>query len=480
MFSRLILCFSVAIGMSQQLQRGRHFSCVCRSSLRVLFALGLSRACVRAAPLSVPLFPSGAEHGAGARWGSQRAGTGTNTHSLCASPAPPRLVWEVTTAIELRPTASAHANASLSPLAASSAPPPRRLMMKAASGVVLMVLLSLTLTVLAHNADYAHATHETASGAAHDSLLSHANEPSHADAVHRASSIVQETHNRNTDEEEDESMFEPATHAPDTAFPPSKMAQAPNACSGVPYDFSTSNYCQANKYDASTYPAAPAGMVLRSVQLITRHGDRVPVNILPSYDVSYDQCGTTASQGFYQNPTPELERNAAAGEMGHLQHRKPHSHHRPRRAGQLGSEGRRLEQIPYLVPASTTNPFASQLWQGSCATGQLTTVGIAQHNELGSALRQIYVDTLGFLPSDYSRANTSFYLRSTDVWRTRQSAESLLTGLWPVTGEDLDTADVIPFHSFPIEIEVCAAAARHCASAAFCVLTLSLLLPAPF
>ena len=349
-----------------------------------------------------------------------------------------------------------------SPTAAAASAPPsssRRLIMKAASGVALMVMLSLTLTVLAHSqygSEHTHGAHESASGA-HDSLLTHANEPSHADAINQASHVVHEPPRNN-------SMFEPASHAPESVVPPPKSAQAPNACSGVPYDFSTSNYCQANKYDASTYPAAPTGMVLRSVQLITRHGDRVPVSILPHYDVSFDLCGTTASQGFYQNPTPVLERNAAAGEMGH---RKPHAHHRPRRAT-LGTEGRRLEQIPYLVPVSTTNPFANGLWQGSCATGQLTTVGVAQHNALGSALREIYVDTLGFLPSDYSRSNNSFYLRTTDVWRTRQSAESLLTGLWPVAGEDLDTAEVIPFHSFPIEIEVrgtVASGLRRCSHA---------------
>jgi len=45
-------------------------------------------------------------------------------------------------------------------------------------------------------------------------------------------------------------------------------------------------------------------------------------------------------------------------------------------------------------------PFNNVLWQGSCDAGQLTVKVSLQHFELGKALRQIYVDKLGFLPND--------------------------------------------------------------------------------
>ena len=83
-------------------------------------------------------------------------------------------------------------------------------------------------------------------------------------------------------------------------------------------------------------------------------------------------------------------------------------------------------------------------------SGQLTSLGVAQLDAVGRGLREIYVEQLGFLPAAYSRDNTSFYLRTTDIWRTKQSAEALLTGLWPSQDEE---ADIIPFHSFPLELE---------------------------
>jgi hypothetical protein len=223
------------------------------------------------------------------------------------------------------------------------------------------------------------------------------------------------------------------------------------ACTPQPYNFGSYSYCGANFYDSSSYPVptpvAGSTWNLVQLQLITRHGDRTPVNILPVYDVAYPFCDTTQSLGFYGTLA------SSAGEMGHTtkaSQKQQHNRHHPRRRVASQQEGRRLERIPYLAEPSVSNPYASQLWEGSCMTGQLTSQGVQQLEEIGRAFRTVYVDQLGFLPSTYSRANTSFYLRTTDVWRTRQSAESLLTGLWPAS--DLES-DVIPLHSFPAEIE---------------------------
>lgn len=224
-------------------------------------------------------------------------------------------------------------------------------------------------------------------------------------------------------------------------------------CEPQPYNFGSNSYCGANHFTGASYPvptaASGTSWSLASLQLVTRHGDRTPVNILPFYDVAYPFCGTTASLGFYQQ-----ESNARGVR---------HAASRPRKDdGQ--PEGRRLERIPYLAEASVTNPYAGELWQGNCMTGQLTSKGVAQLEGLGSALHDIYVTELGFLPATYSRANTSFYLRTTDVWRTRQSAESLLTGLWPAS--TLADADVIPLHSYPEEVETMFANSAACPAVA--------------
>jgi acid phosphatase len=64
--------------------------------------------------------------------------------------------------------------------------------------------------------------------------------------------------------------------------------------------------------------------------------------------------------------------------------------------------------------------------------GKLTSKGAQQHMLLGAALRNIYVDQLAFLAPTYaSETAEQLYLRSTDVWRTKQSAASLALGLYP-------------------------------------------------
>ncbi|KAG0317209.1 Lysophosphatidic acid phosphatase type 6 [Dissophora globulifera] len=74
------------------------------------------------------------------------------------------------------------------------------------------------------------------------------------------------------------------------------------------------------------------------------------------------------------------------------------------------------------------SPFAGYLWRGSCSLGQLTPNGAAQQQRMGHDLRGIYVDRLKFLPETFDPS--TMRLRSTDVWRTRQSAENLMIGLY--------------------------------------------------
>jgi len=64
--------------------------------------------------------------------------------------------------------------------------------------------------------------------------------------------------------------------------------------------------------------------------------------------------------------------------------------------------------------------------RGNCTTGQLTLLGAEQCVRLGKAFRALYVDRLG------ARFDVSqFFLRSTDVVRTRQSAMAFVEGMYP-------------------------------------------------
>lgn len=62
--------------------------------------------------------------------------------------------------------------------------------------------------------------------------------------------------------------------------------------------------------------------------------------------------------------------------------------------------------------------------------GELTALGMNQHNKLGTELRVRYVDKYKLLNPVY--VNNSVYVRCTDFNRTIQSAESFLSGLYPL------------------------------------------------
>jgi len=81
------------------------------------------------------------------------------------------------------------------------------------------------------------------------------------------------------------------------------------------------------------------------------------------------------------------------------------------------------------VPAQS--PYRRFTPSGSCIRGQLTSKGSLQHLALGRKLRKIYIDKLKFLPPTLDTRSKVLTARSTNVWRTKQSAASLLTGLYP-------------------------------------------------
>lgn len=61
--------------------------------------------------------------------------------------------------------------------------------------------------------------------------------------------------------------------------------------------------------------------------------------------------------------------------------------------------------------------------------GELSSVGMKQHETLGSIIRKEYIEKLGFLSPNYNRHEIEVY--STAVNRTVQSVTSQLYGLYP-------------------------------------------------
>jgi len=71
----------------------------------------------------------------------------------------------------------------------------------------------------------------------------------------------------------------------------------------------------------------------------------------------------------------------------------------------------------------------NEVLKGTCLVGQLTSRGYEQQIANGKLFRQTYVNKLGFLPS---KLNSSLlFIRSDNVPRTIQSAQSMLLGLYP-------------------------------------------------
>lgn len=85
---------------------------------------------------------------------------------------------------------------------------------------------------------------------------------------------------------------------------------------------------------------------------------------------------------------------------------------------------------------------------GDCMTSALTARGAAQLRSVGASLRSAYVETLGFLPDALDPRNATWlFLRSTDTQRTFLSVESLMAGLYPDSGDGLNTTRVLDIHT---------------------------------
>jgi len=86
------------------------------------------------------------------------------------------------------------------------------------------------------------------------------------------------------------------------------------------------------------------------------------------------------------------------------------------------------------------------------AFGELTASGMRQHLLLGSELRARFTEDEQFLDPNYNA--TEIYVRSTDVDRTLQSAESQLLGLFPLTtGLSLPNPAVAKIAVPPMEVD---------------------------
>ncbi|KAJ3040874.1 Acid phosphatase-like protein 2 [Rhizophlyctis rosea] len=180
------------------------------------------------------------------------------------------------------------------------------------------------------------------------------------------------------------------------------------------------SYCQAAYPETTTYQPIPSAR-LQTLQIITRHGDRSPSLSLPYEPTPWDMCDTPSEiiqLDEMQSPSQPFIR-------------KMH--------------------IPHATPS---------YWKGNCNLGQLTRRGHEQMRELGKVLKEIYVDGVVEWVGGPIMGLEDVHVRSTDVWRTIQAAQSLITSLFPAP--NTTTTIPIPLHVHPKPIDTLSLPLHHC------------------
>ena len=148
---------------------------------------------------------------------------------------------------------------------------------------------------------------------------------------------------------------------------------------------------------------------------MTRHGDRAPILIFPTEDAAWN-CDYDAVS-----------------------------------ASPLGGHAL-VEEVTNYKDFVGNNPYSQimHIWDGNCTEGQLTTQGAVQHLNMGKKLREIYVNKTGLLRPVMN--STEMFIRSTEVWRAKQSAFNNMAGLYPPEFRTEDDS-VVKMTVYPDKVE---------------------------
>ncbi|KAI1430848.1 histidine phosphatase superfamily [Xylaria sp. CBS 124048] len=151
----------------------------------------------------------------------------------------------------------------------------------------------------------------------------------------------------------------------------------------------------------------PPNLELQLVQVLLRHGERTPISS------RFRNAGLPA---FWPYCTPVRQFKSAVLD---------------RTTGQFTTLEwkRRLETFgPNDEPGPVVGPNGEL--DGVCDMGMLTDRGRETTFDLGTRLRRLYVDQLGFLPPTLNDADL-LYLRATPIPRALESLQETFTGLYP-------------------------------------------------
>ncbi|UKZ81287.1 hypothetical protein TrVFT333_009059 [Trichoderma virens FT-333] len=176
--------------------------------------------------------------------------------------------------------------------------------------------------------------------------------------------------------------------------------------------------------DAELAQLYPRQLHLQQVQILLRHGERTPVNArfanagLPAF---WPYCSAVRRlRSVVLGPSgPGAESvSASDGTFSELQWRR-----------RLETFGASDAAIPASGPSNELDSI--------CDLGMLTDRGRETTYALGSRLRKLYVDHLGFLPASIKDADF-LYLRATPIPRALESMQQAFLGLYPPHTRDAD------------------------------------------
>lgn len=162
--------------------------------------------------------------------------------------------------------------------------------------------------------------------------------------------------------------------------------------------------------DVENYPVVPEQLQLEQVHIYIRHGERTPVGIrmaAPPASIPEHWMLCKTARRFRAAVASSTMPPASVGP----------------------AEGRSEEelQIRRIVERSDgTNA------EGECLLGELTDIGRQSTYNFGAALRDLYINKLGFLPDTHQPGGTA-YFRSTNMPRTIESLQQIVHGLYPTS-----------------------------------------------
>ncbi|KAJ8327723.1 hypothetical protein O5D80_004059 [Batrachochytrium dendrobatidis] len=200
----------------------------------------------------------------------------------------------------------------------------------------------------------------------------------------------------------------------------------------------------------------PAGMDLKQVIYIHRHGARTPThgNLIGLTSASlWNQCNLSPFLKALQTVGDHTHYIERTSDLGHAAHKVPPTLSRIA----FGAPSGTVASEQHLAASRTVRQLKSLLEKagvGSCFSGQLTDIGKLTLYNLGQDLRKLYIDKLELLPPILdSRSSQLLYLRSTDYTRTIESLQFLLHGLYPPLKRQAPNSLNLQIHVLPDSAE---------------------------